>query len=127
MLLGSASLDLIQHSIEALAGRLAFVELSGLHRLAISPDLGESLWVRGGFQPSLTAQNDANSVQWRRDFTRTYLERDVAPFTPQRLRGRAAQPEMADLPGSESYSLGDAIEVMPLHTAMQRLAAGQRG
>ncbi len=30
-------------------------------------------------------------------------------------------------PGSESYSVGDAIEVMPLHTAMQRLAAGQRG
>ena len=30
-------------------------------------------------------------------------------------------------PDSESYSVGEAIEVMPLHTAMQRLAAGQRG
>lgn len=83
LLLGSASLDLIQHSSETLAGRIAFVELSGLHRLEVPPNLWDNLWVRGGFPQSLTAQSDADSVQWRRDFTRTYLERDVAQFAPR--------------------------------------------
>lgn len=83
LLLGSASLELIQHSSETLAGRIAFVELSGLHRLEVPPTLWDSLWVRGGFPPSLTAQSELESVQWRRDFTRTYLERDVAQFAPR--------------------------------------------
>lgn len=83
LLLGSASLELIQHSSETLAGRIAFVELSGLHRLEVPPNLWDGLWVRGGFPQSLTAQSEADSVQWRRDFTRTYLERDVAQFAPR--------------------------------------------
>lgn len=83
LLLGSASLDLIQKSSETLAGRIAFVELSGLHRLEVPPPLWDSLWVRGGFPQSLTAPSELESVQWRRDFTRTYLERDVAQFAPR--------------------------------------------
>ena len=83
LLLGSASLELIQHSSETLAGRIAFVELSGLHRLEVPPELWDDLWVRGGFPPSLTALSEADSVLWRRDFTRTYLERDVAQFAPR--------------------------------------------
>lgn len=83
LLLGSASLDLIQHSSETLAGRIGFVELSGLHRLEVPPHLWDSLWVRGGFPQSLMAPKEADSVQWRRDFTRTYLERDVAQFAPR--------------------------------------------
>lgn len=83
LLLGSASLDLIQSSSETLAGRIAFVELAGLHRLEVPPALWDSLWVRGGFPQSLKAATDADSVLWRRDFTRTYLERDVAQFAPR--------------------------------------------
>lgn len=83
LLLSSASLELIQHSSETLAGRIAFVELSGLHRLEVPPELWDDLWVRGGFPPSLTALSEADSVLWRRDFTRTYLERDVAQFAPR--------------------------------------------
>ena len=83
LLLGSASLDLIQRSSETLAGRIAFVELGGLHRLEVPSNLWDGLWVRGGFPQSLTALSDADSVQWRRDFTRTYLERDVAQFAPR--------------------------------------------
>lgn len=83
LLLGFASLDLIQHSSETLAGRIAFVELSGLHRLEVPPALWDSLWVRGGFPQSLTAQSEFESVQWRRDFIRTYLERDMAQFAPR--------------------------------------------
>jgi predicted AAA+ superfamily ATPase len=84
LLLGSASLDLIQRSSETLAGRIAFVELCGLHRLEVPQTLWDHLWVRGGFPHSLTATTATESVQWRRDFTRTYLERDVAQFAPRK-------------------------------------------
>lgn len=83
LLLGSASLELIQHSSETLAGRVAFLELSGLHRLEVPNTLWDDLWLRGGFPESLTANSVADSVRWRRDFTRTYLERDVAQFAPR--------------------------------------------
>ena len=83
LLLGSASLDLIQQSSETLAGRVAFMELSGLHRLEVPPALWDALWLRGGFPQSLLASSGAASVRWRRDFTRTYLERDVAQFAPR--------------------------------------------
>ena len=83
LLLGSASLDLIQKSSETLAGRVAFIELGGLHRLEVPELLWDALWLRGGFPESLTAGSAADSVRWRRDFTRTYLERDVAQFAPR--------------------------------------------
>ena len=83
LLLGSASLDLIQHSSETLAGRITFIELTGLHRLEVPPDLWDALWLRGGFPQSLTADSLTDSVLWRKDFTRTYLERDVAQFAPR--------------------------------------------
>jgi hypothetical protein len=40
--LGSASLDLIQRSSETLAGRIAFIELSGLHRLEVPSGLWDN-------------------------------------------------------------------------------------
>lgn len=83
LLLGSASLDLIQHSSETLAGRIAFVELSGLHRLELPPELWTTAWQRGGFPDSLTARSDATSLQWRRNFIRTYLERELSQFAPR--------------------------------------------
>lgn len=83
LLLGSASLDLIQKTSETLAGRVAFMELSGLHRLELPPDLWDALWLRGGFPQSVLATSGAASVRWRRDFCRTYLERDVAQFAPR--------------------------------------------
>ena len=83
LLLGSASLDLIQQTSETLAGRVAFIELSGLHRLKVLPDLWDALWLRGGFPQSVLASSGPASMRWRRDFCRTYLERDVAQFAPR--------------------------------------------
>ncbi|OYT88837.1 MAG: ATPase [Burkholderiales bacterium PBB3] len=83
LLLGSASLDLIQKTSETLAGRIAFVELGGLHRLELPQTLWQAAWLRGGFPQSLTARSDATSAQWRRNFIRTYLEREVAQFAPR--------------------------------------------
>ena len=41
LLLGSASLDLIQKSSETLTGRVAFIELGGLHRLEVPATVAE--------------------------------------------------------------------------------------
>ena len=38
------------------------------------------LWIRGGFPRSFLARSDDESLQWRRDFIRTYLERDIPQF-----------------------------------------------
>ena len=37
----------------------------------------KALWVRGGFPDSLTAGDERDSFDWRQDFIRTFLERDI--------------------------------------------------
>jgi uncharacterized protein len=85
LILGSASLDLLRGSGESLAGRIAYQELGPLSVLEIDEGqaLRERLWLRGGFPQSYLSANDADSFAWRRDFIRTYLERDVAVFGPR--------------------------------------------
>jgi predicted AAA+ superfamily ATPase len=39
-----------------------------------------TLWLRGGFPESLLASSDKQSLSWRKDFIRTYLERDAPLF-----------------------------------------------
>lgn len=83
LLLGSASIDLLKQSSESLAGRVSYLELTPLHgREVPSSDL-ERLWVRGGFPDSFLASNDQRSMRWRRDFIRTYLERDIPMLGPR--------------------------------------------
>ncbi len=85
LLLGSASIELLQQSGETLAGRIAFVELTPLDALecAAAGHSLDALWVRGGFPESLLAHSDAASMRWRQDFVRTYLERDVPQLGPR--------------------------------------------
>jgi hypothetical protein len=85
LILGSASIDLLRQSGESLAGRIAFVEMGPLDVLEIGADQGArtSLWVRGGFPDSYLARSDAESLATRKDFIRTYLERDVPQFGPR--------------------------------------------
>jgi len=78
LLLGSASLDLLQQAGESLAGRVAYRELTPFHALELPETELTRLWVRGGFPDSHLARTPAVSLQWRRDFIRTYAERDVA-------------------------------------------------
>jgi uncharacterized protein len=85
LLLGSASLDLVQQSAETLAGRVAYIELPPIlppEAIASGIDI-ETLWLRGGFPESLLAFDDRDSLQWRKNFTRSYLERDVPMFAPR--------------------------------------------
>jgi predicted AAA+ superfamily ATPase len=84
LILGSASIDLL-HQSETLAGRIAYVEMAPL--LAIEVDdqraARERLWLRGGFPDAYLAASDAESLMLRKDFIRTYLERDVPMFGPR--------------------------------------------
>ena len=85
LLLGSASLDLVQKTSETLAGRVTYLEMNpiNLPEAAAAHLSTEQLWVRGGFPDSLTATTDENSFYWRQDFIRSYLERDVPMFVPR--------------------------------------------
>lgn len=85
LLLGSASLDLMQQSSESLAGRVAYFELGPVDaQEAASADIDpDTLWCRGGFPDSLLAPDARGSFEWRRDFVRSYLERDVPMFAPR--------------------------------------------
>jgi predicted AAA+ superfamily ATPase len=85
LLLGSASLDLVQQSAETLAGRVTYIEL---HPVGPRDGAGaeidlDTLWLRGGFPDSLLARDDAASLRWRMGFIRSYLERDVPMFAPR--------------------------------------------
>ena len=83
LLLGSAALDLLAQSGETLAGRVSFVELAPFDLIEVGGDGLDSLWVRGGFPESFLAEDGKASLHWRRDFIRTYLERDIPQLGPR--------------------------------------------
>ncbi len=93
LILGSASNDLLHQSSESLAGRIQYMELAGLNPLEvvdINEDSGKAsdqdltrLWLRGGFPSSYGAGNDRQSLLWRSNFIRTYLERDIPTLGPR--------------------------------------------
>lgn len=80
LLLGSAAMDLLRQSGETLAGRISYLELGPFDVLETGAAAIDALWVRGGFPRSFLAPSEDVSLQWRRDFIRTYLERDIPQF-----------------------------------------------
>ena len=87
LILGSASLDLLKQSGETLAGRIEHVPLGPFDLIDLPPAAASTtkLWVRGGFPDSVLAANDEDSLAFRRNLIRTYLERDVSEFTGRRI------------------------------------------
>ncbi|MFM9969104.1 MAG: ATP-binding protein [Burkholderiales bacterium] len=77
LILGSASLELMRQGSESLAGRIAFVEMSGFTLAEAGLAAATKLWIRGGLPRSLLARAEAQSFVWRQDFIRTFLERDI--------------------------------------------------
>ena len=76
LLLGSASPALLKQSSESLAGRIAHVDLQGF---GLS-DVGARwprLWLRGGYPRGYLARTDDESMRWRRDLIRAYVEQDL--------------------------------------------------
>ena len=85
LILGSASIDLLRQSGESLAGRISYLDLTpfSVDEVEDEPAARERLWFRGGFPMSYLAEDDEASLTWRKDFIRTYLERDVPAFGPR--------------------------------------------
>ncbi len=79
IILGSVSPFLIRQSSETLAGRIAYNELTPLSLKEVEPE-NISLnhhWFFGGFPNALLAPNPEVSAMWLRNFTNTFMEKDL--------------------------------------------------
>lgn len=77
LILGSASPELMQKSSESLAGRIGYLELTPFLLSEVAPGDQTKLWLRGGFPDSFLAPTNELSFTWRRNFVKTYVERDI--------------------------------------------------
>jgi uncharacterized protein len=77
LILGSASIGLLNQGSETLAGRIAFYDLPGFDLEEVGADSLDRLWLRGGFPASYLAKSEVASGKWRADFVRTFLTRDL--------------------------------------------------
>lgn len=77
LVLGSTSPAIVRSASETLAGRVEVVELGGFDLSETGPRRWERLWVQGGFPRSFLARSEADSLAWREELVRTFLERDV--------------------------------------------------
>ena len=77
LILGSASRDLIQQSSETLAGRIAFLDITPFDVEEVGKGKFYKHWLRGGYPLSFLAKSDSLSLDWRYNYIRTFLERDI--------------------------------------------------
>lgn len=80
LILGSASPELLHQSSESLAGRISIVTMSGFSLEEVGAQAQNMLWRRGAFPRSFIAADEETSLDWRKDFLRTFLERDIPQF-----------------------------------------------
>ena len=123
LLLGSASPFLVRSVTESLAGRVAFIDLQGfsLDEAGVA-DLSR-LWARGGFPRSFLAEDENSSHGWRRDFIRTFIEKDFStlglgatPSSLGRLWQKAAHYHGQTLNASEiGRALGESYKTVQRH------------
>ena len=126
LLLGSASPFLVKGVTESLAGRVSFIDLQGFSLDEVGVVHQATLWQRGGFPRSFLSQNEAASYDWRRDFIRTFVEKDFAalglgttPSSLGRLWQMAAHYHGQSLNSSEmGKSLGESYKTIQRHLEM---------
>ncbi len=111
-------MDLLRQSSESLAGRISYIELSGLNVLEVPTkkrDGLQKLWLRGGFPESYLAESDSLAMDWLENLIRTYLERDIPQmgFRVSATRLRRLWTMLAHLQGEPvNFSkLGSNLEV----------------
>ncbi len=76
LILGSASGNLMRQTSESLAGRMERVIIGGFSLTELGSQAEQPLWLRGGLPLSYLAENNADSIVWRKHFIQTLLERD---------------------------------------------------
>ena len=138
IVLGSASPEIIRSSSESLAGRVRFLDMPVLTLEEVGISAVPNLWVRGGFPESYLATSESASLQWRENFIRTFLERDVpqlgyrmpaerlrrfwsmcAHYHGQTWNGSAIASSM----GMSSMMMGDYLDLLTGAFVMRRLPA----
>jgi predicted AAA+ superfamily ATPase len=123
LLLGSASPFLVRGVTESLAGRVYFIDLQGFLLDEIGVGDQSKLWTRGGCPRSFLAEEESSSHHWRRDFIRTFIEKDFAtlglgatPSSIGRLWQMAAHYHGQTLNASEiGRSLGESYKTVQRH------------
>ncbi len=75
LILGSASRYLLHQSSESLAGRIAYLEIQPFDYTETHDS--KKLWIRGGYPLSYLAKSEEESVEWRRQYVKTFLEQDI--------------------------------------------------
>ena len=138
LILGSAGRDLIRQSSETLAGRISYLNLTPFllsETDAVKKDDIRRLWLRGGFPRSYLAEDITVSFEWRQDFIRTFLERDIgmlgfrmSPIRLGRLWKMCAHihgsllnaSKLADSLGVSSHTIRSYIDLLE-HTFMLRV------
>ena len=104
LILGSASENLLKQNGESLAGRISYLEMTPFTLLELSEKKIENLWLRGGFPKSFLNKNETASAEWRENYIRTFLERDI----PQ-LGLRISTQSMGRLWSMLAYSQGQTL------------------
>lgn len=123
LLLGSASPFLVRGVTESLAGRVSFIDLQGFSLDEVGEMEQANLWCRGGFPRSFLAEDEVSSHGWRKDFIRTFVEKDFAslgmgatPSSLGRLWQMVAHYHGQTLNASEiGRSLGESYKTIQRH------------
>ena len=76
LILGSASGNLMRQTSESLAGRMERIAIGGFSLAELGPKAEQNLWLRGGLPLSYLSESNVNSIEWRKNFMQTLLERD---------------------------------------------------
>lgn len=130
LLLGSASPHLVRGVTESLAGRVVFVDMQGFSLSELEAGDQDRLWIRGGFPRSFLAGSEAASMAWRKDFIRTFIEKDfaslglgVTPSSLGRLWRMTAHYHGQTLNASEiGRSLSESYKTVQRHLDMLEAA-----
>lgn len=77
LILGNASGSLLRQSSESLAGRVEHLRMGGFALDEVDAQRTDTLWLRGGFPEAFLASSEEDSLQWRRSFIDTLVERDL--------------------------------------------------
>jgi predicted AAA+ superfamily ATPase len=78
LILGSADPRLIRGVSESLAGRVSHIDVSSFDLSEVGAAQASRLWLRGGLPRAFLADSDGQSLAWRRDYVRDFLQRDLS-------------------------------------------------
>jgi len=78
LVLGSADPRLVRGVSESLAGRVSHVDVAGFDLAEVGSRRFVTLWLRGGLPRSFLGRSDGDSLAWRRDYVRDFLQRDLS-------------------------------------------------